>query len=47
MILGEAFNYITKLKQQNDEMLLSGGEKVQGKDCFGLICWVLVSKSCC
>lgn len=31
MILGEAFRYITELKQQNDEMLLNGGDKVQGK----------------
>lgn len=31
MILGEAFRYINELKQQNDEMLLNGGEKVQGK----------------
>lgn len=31
MILGEAFRYITEVKQQNDEMLLSGGDKVQGK----------------
>lgn len=31
MILGEAFRYISELKQQNDEMLLNGGDKVQGK----------------
>lgn len=31
MILGEAFRYITELKQRNDEMLLNGGDKVQGK----------------
>lgn len=35
MILGEAFRYITELKQQNDEMLLSGGDKVQGKRFLG------------
>lgn len=34
MILGEAYRYITELKQQNDEMLLSGGDKVQGKRFF-------------
>lgn len=34
MILGEAFRYITELKQQNDQMLLSGGDKVQGKRCL-------------
>ncbi|XP_026793839.3 basic helix-loop-helix domain-containing protein USF3 isoform X2 [Pangasianodon hypophthalmus] len=32
MILGEAFRYITELKQQNDEMLLSGGDKVQAEE---------------
>ncbi|XP_062841361.1 basic helix-loop-helix domain-containing protein USF3 [Trichomycterus rosablanca] len=32
MILGEAFNYISKLKQQNDEMLLSGADKVQAEE---------------
>lgn len=31
MILGEAYRYISELKQQNDEMLLNGGDKVQGK----------------
>lgn len=31
MILGEALRYITELKQQNDELLLNGGDKVQGK----------------
>lgn len=38
MILGEAFRYITELKQQNDEMLLNGGDKVQGKR-FLLLDW--------
>ncbi|KAK2814869.1 hypothetical protein Q7C36_023135 [Tachysurus vachellii] len=32
MILGEAFRYITELKQQNDEMLLNGGDKVQAEE---------------
>ncbi|MCJ8745830.1 hypothetical protein PDJAM_G00134870 [Pangasius djambal] len=32
MILGEAFRYITELKQQNDEMLLNGGDKVQADE---------------
>ncbi|XP_059380621.1 basic helix-loop-helix domain-containing protein USF3 [Carassius carassius] len=32
MILGEAFRYITALKQQNDEMLLNGGDKVQAEE---------------
>ncbi|KAK3541485.1 hypothetical protein QTP86_027238, partial [Hemibagrus guttatus] len=32
MILGEAFRYISELKQQNDEMLLSGGDKVQAEE---------------
>ncbi len=30
MILGEAFRYISELKRQNDELLLNGGDKVQG-----------------
>ncbi|KAI5627454.1 basic helix-loop-helix domain-containing protein USF3 [Silurus asotus] len=32
MILGEAYRYITELKQQNDEMLLNGGDKVQADE---------------
>ncbi|TSK98450.1 Basic helix-loop-helix domain-containing protein USF3 [Bagarius yarrelli] len=32
MILGEAFRYISELKQQNDEMLLNGGDKVQAEE---------------
>uniref|UniRef100_A0A4W4HEQ2 BHLH domain-containing protein n=1 Tax=Electrophorus electricus TaxID=8005 RepID=A0A4W4HEQ2_ELEEL len=32
MILGEAFRYITELKQQNDEMLLNGGDKGQAEE---------------
>lgn len=32
MILGEAFRYISELKQQNDEMLLNGGDKVQADE---------------
>lgn len=31
MILDQAFRYITELKKQNDNMLLEGGDKVQGK----------------
>lgn len=31
MILAEAFRYITELKRQNDEMLLNGGDEVQGE----------------
>nr|XP_055038080.1 LOW QUALITY PROTEIN: basic helix-loop-helix domain-containing protein USF3 [Misgurnus anguillicaudatus] len=32
MILAEAFRYITELKQQNDEMLLNGGDEVQAEE---------------
>ncbi|XP_063063551.1 basic helix-loop-helix domain-containing protein USF3 isoform X2 [Engraulis encrasicolus] len=32
MILAEAHKYITELKQQNDEMLLHGGDKVQAEE---------------
>lgn len=30
MILDQAYRYITELKQQNDTLLLNGGDKVQG-----------------
>ncbi|XP_022538512.2 basic helix-loop-helix domain-containing protein USF3 isoform X1 [Astyanax mexicanus] len=32
MILGEAYRYISELKQQNDAMLLNGGDKVQAEE---------------
>ncbi|KAF4075765.1 hypothetical protein AMELA_G00222520 [Ameiurus melas] len=32
MILGEAYRYISELKQQNDEMLLNRGDKVQAEE---------------
>ncbi|XP_076851866.1 basic helix-loop-helix domain-containing protein USF3 [Brachyhypopomus gauderio] len=36
MILAEAFRYITEIKQQNDEMLLNGGDKVQAEEIIRL-----------